>query len=171
MNIQKKNLKSMKKIYLLLLFLGIFAITKAQIQTYMLVHTSSISTYNTNDVPVMTFNSTDLIVNYLGTNVPYIMDDVSKITFDHYVGVDEENSYSNVGLYPNPNNGIFYLNVEDKETKKFIVEIYNITGSLISTNTYESNIGKINKKIDLSSYVNGVYLVKINNITKKIVKN
>ena len=167
----------MKKIFLLfLLFLGFVAVNTTKAQTYMHVyHTSGIITYDTDNIPVMTFTSTDIEVNELGIIIPYVMDDVSKIIFDGIVSVNEEYTSSTVGVYPNPTSGVFTLNINDEAATEFVVNIYNVTGALVSSTTFALNGGVLNETIDLSSYVNGIYMIRIstgnNVITKKIIKN
>ena len=167
----------MKKIFLLfLLFLGFVAVNTTKAQTYMHVyHTSGIITYDTDNIPVMTFTSTDIEVNELGIIIPYVMDDVSKIIFDGIVSVNEEYTSSTVGVYPNPTSGVFTLNINDEAATEFVVNIYNVTGALVSSTTFALNGGVLNENIDLSSYVNGIYMIRISTgndvITQKIIKN
>ena len=143
----------MKKIFLLfLLFLGFVAVNTTKAQTYMHVyHTSGIITYDTDNIPVMTFTSTDIEVNELGIIIPYVMDDVSKIIFDGIVSVNEEYTSSTVGVYPNPTSGVFTLNINDEAATEFVVNIYNVTGALVSSTTFALNGGVLNENIDLSS--------------------
>ena len=167
----------MKKIFLLfLLFLGFVAVNTTKAQTYMHVyHTSGIITYDTDNIPVMTFTSTDIEVNELGIIIPYVMDDVSKIIFDGIVSVNEEYTSSTVGVYPNPTHGVVTLNINNETATEFVVNIYNVTGALVSSTTFALNGGVLNENIDLSSYVNGIYMIRISTgndvITKKIIKN
>jgi hypothetical protein len=163
----------MKKIFLLfLLFLGGVAINA---QTYMHVyHTSGINTYDTDFVPVMTFTTTDVVVDDNGTAAPYVMDDVSKIIFDALNSVDEESTASTVGIFPNPTTGFITLKINNNEATEFVVDIFNVTGAIVSTNTYPSNGGVLNERVDLSSYVDGIYMIRINSgndiVTQKIMK-
>ena len=135
-------------------------------------HTGGINGYDTDLIPTVTFTTTDVDVN--GVGAAYAMNNVSKITFgaDLSTGINEELTNSSVVAYPNPTSGVITLNITDN-TQGVVVNIYNVTGSLISTTTYNGNV--VNEKIDLSSYDNGIYMMIINNdnnvITKKIVKN
>ena len=168
----------MKNKYLFfLLFVWIIATNTTNAQTYMHIYnTGATGNYDTDNVPVITFTSTDLVVSDLGTPVPYVMDDVSKIVFDfNPISVNEELSFPFVGLYPNPTKGFVTLNVNNETATEFVVDIYNVTGSLVSSTTYASNGGVLNERVDLSSYVDGIYMVRVNSgkdvITKKIIKN
>lgn len=161
-----------KTIFLFMLCIG-GAVISANAQTFMNVHhTGGINGYDTDLIPTVTFTTTDVDVN--GVGAAYAMTNVSKITFgaDLSTGINEELTNSSVVAYPNPTSGVITLNITDN-TQGVVVNIYNVTGSLISTTTYNGNV--VNEKIDLSSYDNGIYMMIINNdnnvITKKIVKN
>ncbi len=83
--------------------------------------------------------------------------DILPVTADNYISI-----------YPNPNNGKFQLQTENKNS---IIEVYNIYGQLIRfsmTNDYAGNF-----IIDLSGEKKGIYCLKTTqsngqSITKKI---
>ncbi len=73
-------------------------------------------------------------------------------------------------MYPNPLNGdIVHLDWPDSEKNSIEVEIYNITGQLMLRRDYENSI-------DVSEFINGVYLVRLTNLetgetkTQKLIK-
>lgn len=72
----------------------------------------------------------------------------------------------NVEVYPNPNNGTFYIELGDIES---VVTIYNTMGQVVYHNTGLSN--KV--EVRLNSFNSGLYFVNINNqemnVTEKIV--
>ena len=82
-------------------------------------------------------------------------------------GEEEDNPVSlspiinEVDIYPNPTKG--KINI-DFPLLLHEIQIYNIGGELISTTINQS-------VIDISSYPNGVYFIKINNSVKKIIKS
>lgn len=115
------------------------------------------------------FNSTGLIVgNYIitytytvpGTNCS------NSCTFTIGVGVGvDENPYNNFSIYPNPSNGLLYINTEFDIT----IKIYSSIGTLI----YEKSIDK-NDFINLEKYPSGIYMINVTNkdgitLTKKII--
>lgn len=63
-------------------------------------------------------------------------------------------------VFPNPVKSTLYINADDKE---YFYQIYNLSGQLVKEGKFE------NKKTDLSSLKQGVYLVRINN-AETIVK-
>lgn len=77
-----------------------------------------------------------------------------------------ENNLNNIKLYPNPSNGI--VNIKSNQNDRYSVEIYDLVGNLILNTTKQGD-----SIIDLSSFVNGIYVVKIstneNSVSKRIV--
>lgn len=64
-------------------------------------------------------------------------------------------------IYPNPSNGYFQLIIDNIQSAKTTVEIYNISGAKVYTRT----IVKEQNEIDISGLSNGIYLVKALNGT------
>lgn len=79
----------------------------------------------------------------------------------------EDYSLSNFNLFPNPSTN--FVKINSIETPISKIQVFDISGKLILTNNYNSEI-TIN--LNVSSLAKGIYLLKINNrITKKLIKN
>ncbi|MFI5205303.1 MAG: T9SS type A sorting domain-containing protein, partial [Flavobacteriales bacterium] len=81
----------------------------------------------------------------------------------------------NFAIYPNPNDGMFTLEMNVTETSNFSVEITDMFGQVVET-FQTGNTGTFYKKnVDLRALATGVYLVKIGNqngyLIKKLIKN
>jgi len=74
----------------------------------------------------------------------------------------DETVFDNISIYPNPSTG--FLNI--KTDKEINVSVTNIMGKTIISNRQVLN----NHTLDLSSFANGVYLLKINDANKTGVK-
>jgi len=74
----------------------------------------------------------------------------------------DETVFDNISIYPNPSTGI--LNI--KTDREISVSVTNIIGKTIISNHQILN----NHTLDLSSFANGVYLLKIDDGNKKGVK-
>jgi len=70
------------------------------------------------------------------------------------VGIDESAKKLGLSIYPNPNNGIFTLNVK---AKNVTVEVMNTQGQVIFT---KNNVNT-NEQIDLSNNAKGIYFVTV----------
>jgi hypothetical protein len=74
-----------------------------------------------------------------------------------------------IELYPNPNNGIFTLNIKNSTVKNSVITIFNVLGEQVKT----INLTNINTtQINLSEFGIGAYYLQVraenNTITKKI---
>ena len=70
------------------------------------------------------------------------------------VGINESANNLGLSLYPNPNNGIFTLNIK---AKNVLVKIMNTTGQVVLT---KNNVNT-NEQIDLSNNAKGIYFVTV----------
>ncbi len=78
---------------------------------------------------------------------------------------------SALGIYPNPTNGEIFLSIPQNDAVlSHTVALYDMNGRALSTEEVSSN----EVRMDLSSYANGVYFIKIISgetvITEKVVK-
>lgn len=85
-------------------------------------------------------------------------------------GIAENQSQTNLSVYPNPSNGKFQFALEGSQVlKNCKMEIYNVQGVRIC----QSVITNTKTDIDLSNQPNGIYFLKFFNgqtiITKKVV--
>jgi len=76
--------------------------------------------------------------------------------------VDNEFGFN---IYPNPNNGIFYLSF-NKVIDFYKVEISDITGKTIYRNTFKNSI---KSEIDLNNQSKGIYFIKIRMFDNSII--
>jgi hypothetical protein len=79
----------------------------------------------------------------------------------------------NLKFSPNPSNGKFNLSFSVKEKKKVTINIYNIKGNLVYSETLKDFEGTYNKEIDISDEESGSYFIQIiqgiYDIIKKII--
>lgn len=87
--------------------------------------------------------------------------------------ITEVSTSDKIIIYPNPTTGRFEISNLETLGNKCKVDIFNYLGMLIYTSTYD-NIGN-NINLDVSSYPNGMYIIKLSNnginCMKKVVKN
>ena len=69
-----------------------------------------------------------------------------------------EPQIASLRVYPNPTNGMLYINTENDVRLK----LYNLQGSLLLETT--------GKQIDMSAYSQGIYILQVNGKTIKVVK-
>lgn len=76
--------------------------------------------------------------------------------------------FDEIGLYPNPNNGTFNIQFTPL-SEKINVVVFDLRGRVIFDKQYQNN-GLFNESIQLDNVESGVYLVKIQDGSRKIVK-
>ena len=77
----------------------------------------------------------------------------------------EENATAGFRYYPNPNDGIFYVETQDFASLQQY-RIMNIMGQTLMTGMINSE----KQQIDLTSLPSGMYFLQVNGTTRKIVK-
>ena len=78
-------------------------------------------------------------------------------------GIKENNLISKINLFPNPSNEQVKLTFELKEVSNVKIELFDISGRLVSTVSEKKNqVGEIVETINTNLYSEGAYLVKIN---------
>ena len=81
--------------------------------------------------------------------------------FGFMVGI-EELTAKGISVYPNPSNGVFYVNVEDN----FNLEVFDITGKIINTQVLSGN-----STIEINTA--GLYFLRFSNengsITQRVI--
>ena len=94
--------------------------------------------------------------------------DTSNIITVNLIGISE-NSSSTFRIFPNPNNGIFTVDIGNYNTKNAVIEIYDLVGKLIFRELPNDRSVKINAM----NFDNGIYFMKIssgmNTSTQKII--
>jgi hypothetical protein len=108
------------------------------------------------------------ISNNSGNNDSDVL--ITKINLENVLSTNDESSFVNFNIYPNPANDFIFFKKTNRETLR--IKIYSLTGSIIK----ELELGPENDKLDISELVNGLYLFKLisfnNQVTiKKILIN
>ena len=82
---------------------------------------------------------------------------------------NEEFSFQDLAVYPNPNSGEFTVQFASNSSNKVGIEVVDLRGRKIFENQY-ANSGLFNQTIQLDNAQSGIYLVSITDGDKKIVK-
>ncbi len=76
-------------------------------------------------------------------------------------------SDASIGIYPNPNNGIFHLDIQGMEIAN--IKIYNSIGRVVYTEN-NSLIDNSMKSIDLSQQAEGIYMIVVEDDNTRIIE-
>ncbi len=87
------------------------------------------------------------------------LDSITKpITVSSATGINNIGNSSGISLYPNPNNGIFNLQIEGEHQFEDL-EVYDMMGNLVLQKGISKNDS--NTKINISTYSSGVYYIRL----------
>lgn len=85
----------------------------------------------------------------------------------------EDQSFAFFNIYPNPSQGIFNISLQSQNGEKANIQLFDMSGRLISQKQLENSDSQINTSVDFTGVSEGIYILKIskgNEIgTKQIV--
>jgi hypothetical protein len=67
----------------------------------------------------------------------------------------------NLNVYPNPTDGIFYVNIDLPEIEDVELKIYTPVGRLVLNEKYRHQLGNTRLSVNLTGYKKGMYIVQI----------
>ena len=76
----------------------------------------------------------------------------------------------NVAVYPNPSNGIVFVDLEAYELQNLKITITTIAGAEVLTQSHKNINGKFGTSINLSSLAKGTYMVKLQSERGSVVQ-
>lgn len=98
---------------------------------------------------------------------------IGSINVVDTLGIEDNSIDSVVKMFPNPANDVLNLNLNNNYSGTITLNIYDISGKLIYNNPVEKTKTNFNKKIDVSQFTNGLYILNIktekSNISKQFI--
>jgi len=96
------------------------------------------------------------------------------ITVEGELGINES-SFKNFAVWPNPSNGSINLTLNPSSNENIQVSLYDLKGSRVYIEEFESNGVVFKKSIDLNTLNAGIYFIKVSsdgiNKTNKLIIN
>jgi len=135
--------------------------------TYIPPTSANLNTLNIN-VPAgnWSFGFKDLVAGNTGTINSIALEICRNVVT---LLANEEFSFQDLAIYPNPNSGEFTVQFASNSSNKVGIEVIDLRGRKIFENQY-ANSGLFNQTIQLDNAQSGIYLVSITDGDKKIVK-
>ena len=90
-----------------------------------------------------------------------------NITVDQLTDVEVATEIPEFSLYPNPTTGLIQITMDASSDESAVVDVYTLQGTKVFS---EKITEKALVRIDLSNESNGMYLVKVGNVIKKVIK-
>ena len=120
-------------------------------------------------VPNIANTSDAIVLVEAADNIFYAVTSTFSITDPLSI---EEFGLDNLIVYPNPNNGVFNIGFNPKSGEDIMIEVYDIRGRAIFTQSYNS-VSRFEEAIKLNDAQSGLYLLNISDgpqkETKKII--
>ena len=91
---------------------------------------------------------------------PFMTSTTSTTCFD-VTAITENTLASALTIYPNPTRDVVTINFETLILQNININIINSLGQKVYVSTFNNYLGALNEKVDLSSFSEGLYFVKI----------
>jgi hypothetical protein len=103
---------------------------------------------------------------------PRNIGDIDSVNVTSNTGIKEnQNDFSNMNIYPNPNNGLFNVSFDLlRDEKTMNVVLTDITGRIIYKRQLESHTGTSTFQMNTTSFEKGTYFLEISNSQSRSVR-
>lgn len=157
-----------KRLPTIILLVLMFVVCHANAQSILIIKKADNTqqAYNLSDIQKLTFSDTNLVVNVIdGTTPTLAKSEVKSIVFNNEnSGIGEDLAdETKVIVFPNPSSDFIYVETNKEEASE--ITIYNTQGQLVIRAKMPSGY-----PINISSLVAGVYVLKVENQTIKLLK-
>ena len=85
-------------------------------------------------------------------------------------GIEYVSNEELINIYPNPNDGNFYISFNIVLKSNYRLTLYSATGSLVYKENLENFYGIYSKQLDIAEYGKGIYLLNISNSNTESIK-
>ena len=163
MRIFAKTIKSMKQFLLFFIAICLPVIAHAQEQILQVWKTDGqVISINLNDTPSATYTDGNLVITTVNNSIQIPLEMVRKYTYANTTDGIQSARQQKVEFSAD-GNGLVISGLDAETT----VSIYNVDGKMIRT---ESSGGRGDMSISVADQPAGVYAVKVNSVTYKLLK-
>jgi len=92
------------------------------------------------------------------------VDDIRIQLSGQSLGIIENNSLITCRTYPNPNTGLFQVEVNGKQSGKVSIQIISLSGQVILNEQFNSDNGSLIRSVDLRKQAKGVYQIRVSSV-------
>ena len=85
------------------------------------------------------------------------------------LGLDEQTGIT-LRMYPNPNNGLFNLDLHARENTDLKISVYNVLGNIVYDENTVALPQSLTKTLDLRALPQGIYYLKLENNHGAIIR-
>lgn len=158
-------MRRLKTIALFLSLMWMVGFALAQTEVTVVENSGTSTTFVVSDLGKIYFSAERMYVNAGdGTVNDFAVSDIKKLTFNSlYSGVNSMEHRSSALIYPNPATNFIRIATDDQQTLH--VRLYALTGQLLSDSYCQPN-----EEVNISHLPSGIYFVKVNDMTYKLLK-
>ena len=153
--------KNMRKIIVLLLFIGILGVVPCMAQSLTPTVISSFGGYFSNTSGSLSATVAEMTMVESFNSAGIFLTQGFQQPEEWYASVNEEpQSDGTISIYPNPSNGKFSITINSPENGSAQIYLYDMLGQ--KTLSMQMNIatGLNNENIDIQRYAMGIYFLK-----------
>jgi len=100
-------------------------------------------------------------------------EDEITIHFLDCSGIGENTTLSDMRIFPNPNNGIFTIQMNVSDEQDLTIELLNVTGKVVYTEKLHVIKGQFSKTIDVQHLNSQMYYLRLSNgkgtVSRKLI--
>ena len=151
--------------FLFAIFLFVSYNALAQTNIVINYYTGTQQQYAVEDSGKLFFSNDNLIIktSLESTEINIPVSIISKITFKNSLAVEDiKQNREQIIIYPNPATNYFKISSKDA---KSTLNIHNSAGQLVLSKVYKKD-----EEINVSNLLPGIYFVKVNGSTLKLIK-
>ena len=93
---------------------------------------------------------------------------IDNINLSSPLGISENNSIINFNAYPNPNNGMFTIDMTANKMDDYSLELYNSLGEIVYTEKLNQFVGDYKKQLNISDLRKGIYFLNVRSSKERI---
>jgi len=157
-------MKILKQLLIILFLLCCVLGANAQAEVTVEENNGTTSTIVVSDLGKIYFSAERMYIDAGdGTVNEFVVSDIRKMTFNRVTGIENYKNEAHLLLYPNPASDFFKIAAEKAQTLH--VQLYSLTGQLL-TDTY----CQTDEAVNISELQSGIYFVKVDGVTFKLLK-
>ena len=84
------------------------------------------------------------------------------ITISSLIGIEENDVFNNITVYPNPTSGLFNISTSNANFTQLTISVLDIQGKEVYNTSDKNNSNNYNKEINLDGLAKGIYYIKLN---------
>ncbi len=112
-------------------------------------------------IDLSAYTGQKVFVAFHVTKYDYLDWGIDDLTVSEANSISAIETDATINVYPNPNNGVFNINVNTDKASDLSIELMNTQGQVIYKDAVNA-VSKYNQSIDVQGFAKGVYFLRVN---------